>query len=229
MNVFEAVGRFAVTLLLAGVFGLVVRTFAQRFVGVQDSSIAQSVREVRSRVGLGGTDALSARDATLDLDYGTRNLVADGLGIVGLVFVFVYMFGGRTTSFLNSPESSKFASTLWAVILAVTVSAALFVGTNILFNQASKNYTLFKTMVGAAVGFVTFGLLDGKRLIQWVQGRETIADGLHKVVNNGSFTLLLFSVLIGAAIFGVYGYTYGTPRDEPRRFGIIAAIIAATE
>ncbi len=43
MDVIEAIGRFVITLLLAGVFGLVVRTFAQRFVGVQDSSIAQSV------------------------------------------------------------------------------------------------------------------------------------------------------------------------------------------
>ncbi len=228
MSVLETIGRFVVTLLLAGVFGLVVRTFAQRFVGVQDSSLAQSVREVRSRVGLGGTEALAERDATLDLDYGTRNLVADGIGIVATVFGFFYLLGGRTSSFLNSPESSKFASTLWAVILAVTVSAVLFVGTNILFNQASKNYTLFKTLIGAVIGFVTFGLLDGNRLIQWVQGRETVADGLHGLVNNGSFTLLIFSVLIGAVIFAFYGYSYGTPRDEPRRYATIAAAVGGT-
>ncbi len=222
MSVLEAVGRFVVTLLLAGVFGLIIRTFAQRLTGIQESSLAQSVYKIRTRVGLG---ADLKRDESLDPDYGSRNFAADLLGIAAVVLAFIYLIGGRTSSFLNSPESSKFASTLWAVILAVTVSAALFVGTNILFNQASKNYTLFKTAIGAVIGFVTFGLLDGNRLIQWVQGRETVADALHDVVNAGSFTLFLFSSLIGAGIFALYGYSYGTPRDEPRRWAVIAAVV----
>jgi len=235
MSVLESIGRFVVTLLLAGVFGLVVRTFAQRFVGVQESSIALSTQRVGAMVGgafnrpsldPAGESTTGGRVQEIEeIDYGTKDLVADIVGIIAAVFGFFYMIGGRTSAFLNSPEASKFASTLWAVILAVTVSAMLFVGTNILFNQSSKNYTLFKTMVGAVLGFVTFGLLDGNRLIQWVQGRESVADGLHGIVNNGSFTLLIFSVLIGAAIFALYGYSYGTPRDEPRRFATIAAIV----
>ncbi|NNE94893.1 MAG: sugar ABC transporter permease [Acidimicrobiales bacterium] len=156
-----------------------------------------------------------------------RIRLADAVGaIVGLYMIF-YLLGDRTTRFLDSGEAAKAASTLWGVVLGVSVSAALFVGANVLFNQASKNYTMFKTALGALFGFVTFGLLDGNRLIQWVQGRESVADGLHDVVNANSFTLFLFSSLIMAAIASAYGFAYGITKDEPVRFMSIAAGVGA--
>ena len=55
---------------------------------------------------------------------------------------------------------SEMFSTLVKVVVAVALSAALFVGANLLFDLAYDRWTLFNTIVGAITGFIVYGVLD---------------------------------------------------------------------
>ena len=48
------------------------------------------------------------------------------------------------------------AETTLKVVLAVVLTAALWVGANLLFDQAYAHWTRFNTIIGAAVGFVGY-------------------------------------------------------------------------
>ncbi len=149
-------------------------------------------------------------------------------GVASLVGLIWMLQADRADRFLASPEASKLATTLWGVLLAVTVSGALFVGANLLFNQAGKSYTRFATLLGAVIGFIVFGLLDGNRLIQHINGRDGLATGLHDAVNANEWTLLLFSLIIGAGLGMAIGFAVGVVRDEVDRWqlgGLVVGLI----
>lgn len=59
----------------------------------------------------------------------------------------------------------RLISTLIRIVVAVGVSGVLFVALNYLFSQATKRWRLFNALVGAFVGLVYFGILDGNRLL----------------------------------------------------------------
>ncbi|MEM9564905.1 MAG: sugar ABC transporter permease [Actinomycetota bacterium] len=150
------------------------------------------------------------------------------LGVFAVVGVlaFIWMLqADRADRFLASSEAAKLATTLWGVILAVAVSGAVFVAANLLFNQARNSYASFSALLGAVIGFVVFGLLDGNRLIQHVNGRDGLAEALHDVVNANEWTLLLFSLLI-AGLLGVgLGSAVGVVRENPERYRIGGLVV----
>ena len=174
--------------------------------------------------------AAFARRVTGFLSDSARQLTQRVAFVVFTALGFVWMLrGDRADRFIASPEADKVASTIWGVLLAVGVSAALFVAANVLFNQAGKSYTRFSALLGGLIGFITFGLLDGNRLIQHINGRDGLSSGLHDIVNNSEWTLLLFSILIAVIIGAGLGRAAGIVRDNPMPWqygGLIVGVVA---
>ncbi|MEL7210729.1 MAG: hypothetical protein AAGK32_21245 [Actinomycetota bacterium] len=153
------------------------------------------------------------------------------LAVFGVFFLLGLLWmlrADRADRFLASPEAAKLATTLWSVLLAVVASATLFVAANMLFNQAGKSYTRFSALLGGLLGFITFGLLDGNRLIQHLNGRDALGSGLHDIVNANEWTLLVFSIAIGALLIGGLGWAIGVVRDDIERWrlgGVVVGVI----
>ncbi|MEM7337915.1 MAG: sugar ABC transporter permease [Actinomycetota bacterium] len=120
----------------------------------------------------------------------------------------------RMERMLASPEMARIAVTLWAVVLAVGASAALFIAANLAVNRARTSWAQFTAGAGAVIGFALFGVLDGNRLLQIVGPRESVATGLHDAVNNGPWTLAITSVVIGGIIGYLGGRGYGATIDD---------------
>ena len=66
---------------------------------------------------------------------------------------------------------SAIAATILKVIVAVGVSMGIIVGLNLLFNLVYDKWTLFLTIVGFVVGFVTFLVLDGDQVLRELEPR----------------------------------------------------------
>ena len=100
-------------------------------------------------------------------------------------------------------------STLIRIIVAVGVSGALFVALNYIFSQATKRWRLFNVIVGAFLGLVYFGILDGNRLLGDVG------------------PTLIFWPIVGAVATGIiFGVLSGTA--EPKmRMGLATGGLAA--
>jgi len=64
----------------------------------------------------------------------------------------------------------KVISTLITVAIAVSVSAALWIGANLLFNQARDHWSRFSALAWGVVGFAVGVLLSGNRLTMWSEG-----------------------------------------------------------
>ncbi|MGI9596752.1 MAG: hypothetical protein ACR2QK_11360, partial [Acidimicrobiales bacterium] len=153
------------------------------------------------------------------LDDAVQLRVQQAVLVVVAILGFIWMVrDDRVDRFLASSEAAKLASTIWGVLLAVGISAVVFVAANALYDQAGKSYTRFSTLLGAVIGFVTFGLLDGNRLIQYINGRDALSEALHDVVNANEWTLLLFSMIIGGLMGLGLGYGAGVVRDDITRF-----------
>lgn len=90
-------------------------------------------------------------------------------------------------------------STLIRIIVAVGVSGALFVALNYIFSQATKRWRLFNVIVGAFLGLVYFGILDGNRLLGDVG------------------PTLIFWPIVGAVATGIiFGILSGTTEPKMR-------------
>jgi ABC-type sugar transport system permease subunit len=129
----------------------------------------------------------------------------------------------RMERILNSGEMDDIASTLWAVVLAVGGSCLLFVAANLVLNRSGKEWRMFSALAGGVIGFVLFGVLDGNRLLQIVGPREGTAERLHDWVNNGPWTLLVASTVIGAVVGLVFDKMAEviTEGGKKRRTGMI--------
>ncbi|MEE8602581.1 carbohydrate ABC transporter permease [Euzebya tangerina] len=67
----------------------------------------------------------------------------------------------------------KIISTLITVVIAVGASAGLWVGANLVFNQARNNWSRFNAMAGFGIGFVAGVLLSGNRVLIYSDGSTT--------------------------------------------------------
>jgi alpha-glucoside transport system permease protein len=173
---------------------------------------------------------------------GTRSLppiVRQWLPTAGAVVTFIGLFdwfqakvGGsefsRMERLLFSPEMERVAATIWAVILAVGASTALFVSANMLFDRTAKNWRQFTAAAGAIIGFLVFGILDGNRILQHLGPRDDVGRELHEAINNGFWTLLLTSIVIGAFIGYVAGYAVGVSRDDRSNPPLVGMAAGAT-
>jgi ABC-type sugar transport system permease subunit len=119
----------------------------------------------------------------------------------------------------------KLIGTLLGVLVAVGASSALWVGTNLIFDQATRDWRRFSALVGGSIGFLFFFLLDGNRLLQVLGPRQAVADGVDTVVNAvpGITTAVLLAI-VGWLLGGVLGSYYG--REELSRVGAGAGAVA---
>ncbi len=98
----------------------------------------------------------------------------------------------------------KLLSTLLTVIIAVAVSGGIWVGANLIFNQARGRWRLFSALAFGVVGFVVGMLLAGNRALIGTVAAED-AGGLSKFVRWVWFPLLAAGV--SAVVGGVLSAT----------------------
>jgi len=157
---------------------------------------------VAKRVALGDVQE-RLRGRKLSADSIFRMVVVAGL----VAFLGFYVGAG------------SMLTTLLKVAIAVGISAAIFVGANLLFDQTYPRWTTFNTAVGAVIGFVTLLVLDGNRVLRELEPRPW-----------------LWAVIGGAAL-GAVMFLLSAPRQQVARlplavvgfaaFGALIALAAA--
>lgn len=103
---------------------------------------------------------------------------------------------------------SKLIDTLVLIVVAVGVSAALWVGANLLFDQARHRWTRFNVLVGFLLGFLGLLILQGNRLLR---SNGPDADAIT------AFGELIWTPLIGGVVSGAVGFVLAGARDPRRR------------
>ena len=106
------------------------------------------------------------------------------------------------------------------VIIAVAAVAALWIGLNLLFAQATTRFARFSAIAGALVGVVLALLLDGNRALQTVGPRQTVADAVDSALNAQHW--LTLAVLLGG-LGAVVGRGIDRYQDNRRNLPTMAA------
>ena len=115
---------------------------------------------------------------------------------------------------------AKLISTLVGVAVAVGAFTALWVGANLLFSQATKNFTRFSTLVGALAGGLGLAVIDGNRLLTGLVVRPASllngdADGIFTDGIGNAIAGHMFWPVVGAAIGAAVGWVMAVV-EEPR-------------
>lgn len=103
----------------------------------------------------------------------------------------------------------KIISTLITVVVAVTASAAIWVGANLIFNQVRHRWSRFNGLVFGVLGFVLGVVLAGNRVTRGSVG-EPLGGFLHWV-----WLPLLLAVVLGAV-----GVMLTRTDDDRQRLGL---------
>ena len=114
--------------------------------------------------------------------------------------------------------SDKARSTLVLVVVAVAVSGGLWVGANVLFNQARVNWQLFNGIRYAVVGFLVGALISGNRLTNG----SGEGDGFF-----GRLVSWIWMPLIVAAAAGVVGLLLSRTDEPSMRLAVGAGGVGA--
>jgi alpha-glucoside transport system permease protein len=120
---------------------------------------------------------------------------------------------------------SKLMSTSITVVVAVGVSAVIWIGANMVLDQVKRRWSVFSALAtGLSAGFVTL-LLSGNRVTRY----SGPGDGLL-----GDLLYLLWLPVVVAAAAGVVGFLLGTTDDPTRRMligtvglGSLGVLVAA--
>jgi alpha-glucoside transport system permease protein len=118
-------------------------------------------------------------------------------------------------------------TTIVGVAIAVGVFSALWVGINLMFNRATKDWQMFSTLAGAALGFLLMVLLHGN---------ELLINPLDEQMDQGTigrFIAFIWLPLIAAGIGAGVGYFLGHIPDPNTRLaigvgtGVVASLVIA--
>ena len=114
---------------------------------------------------------------------------------------------------------TKVLQTILGVIVAVGAFTALWVGANLIFNQATRDFRRFSALAGAALGAVLMAIVDGNRLITGIGVRPEEWEW-------GSLHIFLFWPVVGALIGAAIGVALAGMDDRRMRliFGIAAGV-----
>ncbi len=99
----------------------------------------------------------------------------------------------------------KVIDTLILIVLAVGISAAVWVGANMLFDQVRERWTRFNALAAFIAGFVGLLILQGNRLLR-----------PHGFDGDGIVTLLWAPLLGGLIIAGIGTYMAGVDEAKQR-------------
>jgi alpha-glucoside transport system permease protein len=134
------------------------------------------------------------------------------LVFVALAAFLLYYVGPRDLS-----------QTTLKVALAVVFTGALWVGANLLFDQAYDHWTRFNTIIGAALGFVAYFVADSNGSLRTIVDNPVrpFGTGLIEAVTGWStrpfdFNSLLWG-LIGGAALGLVMFLLSAPRQQLAR------------
>jgi len=114
-------------------------------------------------------------------------------------------------------QVGKYLDTMVNVTIAVTASAAIWVGANLLFNQVTVRWQRFNVAAGAVIGFVLMVLLDGNGVLRSLgPGPDTI----------GKFLAFVWTPTIGAVTLGLLAGFLSSIDDPGRRMSVSIASFA---
>lgn len=118
-------------------------------------------------------------------------------------------------------DIDKINSTVIRILVALGVSAALFIGFNLLFNLPTKSWRSFSAIVGALVGLLSFVILEGNNLLVEVGPRFIFWPLLGLLGGGLLMSLLSYTenpqdrMLFSLAFMGLLGVAQGIGwRDE---------------
>lgn len=119
----------------------------------------------------------------------------------------------------------KVISTLISVIVAVGATSLLWVGLNLVFAQATRNFRLFSAMIGAIVGGVSLAVLDGNRLLTGLVERPASlfngnAEGVFTDGVGNAIAGHLFWPAVGIVVGGAIGYALAIVEDATLRLAV---------
>ena len=112
---------------------------------------------------------------------------------------------------LTGEDLSKILSTLILITVAVGASAALWIGTNVLFNQVRSNWIRFNALAGYAVGFLLLLLLQGNRIL------KPYGPDSDSITRLGE---LLWTPILGGFIFSALAVILANNDDKVQRLWI---------
>jgi alpha-glucoside transport system permease protein len=138
-----------------------------------------------------------------------------------LAFFLLYYVGPRDIS-----------QTSLKVFLAVVATAALWVGANLVFDQAYDHWTRFNTIVGVGVGFVGYFVAESNDALKTLVddpvrpfGADVFDDILGWVTQPFDVNSLLWG-LIGGAALGLVMFLLSAPRQQIARLPL--AVLGCT-
>lgn len=116
--------------------------------------------------------------------------------------------------------------TLVKVVAAVGISVALWVGANLLFNQAYSRWVQFSTICGFIVGFVVFLVLDGNHILRELPARPWLwaligggaVGALMFLLSSARYPTLRVPIAVGG--FGAVGLLIALGVTENRQPGL---------
>jgi len=116
----------------------------------------------------------------------------------------------------------EMVSTLVKVVVAVGLTALLFIGANLLFDQVYERWTLFNTFIGVTVGAVLFGVLDSNALFR------PLFESRVNVLGFGPFDIngWLWAAVGGVAL-GLVMFLLSAPRQQLARTPLAVVGFAA--
>jgi alpha-glucoside transport system permease protein len=162
-------------------------------------------------------DALVALPVRTDRDEPRPPLVTSGNILRLLVFVALAAF------LLYYVGPRNIAETSLKVALAVALTVAVWVGANLLFDQAYDHWTRFNTIIGAALGFVGYFVADSNGSLRTIIDKPVrpFGTGLIETITGWKtkpfdFNSLLWG-LIGGAALGLVMFVLSAPRQRVAR------------
>jgi len=130
----------------------------------------------------------------------------------GPIFTFsnvfrVLVFGALAAFLLYYVGPRAIAQTTLKVIFAVALTAALWIGANLLFDQAYEHWTRFNTILGFALGFVGYFLVEANGSL------DTLVDKRVHIPGQGVFDSITGwntgSLDINGLLWGLIGASLG--------------------
>jgi alpha-glucoside transport system permease protein len=144
------------------------------------------------------------------------------LVFVALAAFLLYYVGPRDIS-----------QTALKVALAVVLTAALWVGANLLFDQAYDHWTRFNTIIGAALGFLGYFVAESNGHLRTIVDNPVrpFGTGLIEAITGWStqpfdVNSLLWG-LIGGAALGLVMFLLSAPRQRVARLPLAVVGLAA--
>jgi alpha-glucoside transport system permease protein len=142
----------------------------------------------------------------------TFGAISRGVVFVALAAFLLYYVGPR-----------DIAETTLKVALAVVLTAALWVGANVLFDQAFDHWTRFNTIIGAVAGFLGYFIAEANGLFRSlfddrvrISGQGVFDDVLGWRTEPFNINGLLWG-LIGGAALGLVMFLLSAPRQRLAR------------